>query len=292
MLLRFRTSAVIKARIFLNGTWSALMHLDVSSTEDDFSKLSITELHYHPPGLPVDGDTISGKDLEFIELKNTGDVALNLSGLSFDSAVSYKFPAHTLLPPGQFYVIASKPSAFYLRYGLVASGNYKKNLSNGGEEVLLADQNGVPLIRFTYSDQPPWAQEADGYGYSLVSASDFPNSNPTLYSDWLRSGSMGGSPFADDSRTATFTKPDAAMPQIQLFPNPSSGLIYVKLPPEINHQGALLNLYGIKGNLVHSLVLQGNTAIDLTPLNIPSGIYVVRIQAGTGIFISKVIYQK
>ncbi len=194
-VIRFRSSAVIKARIFLNGTWSALMHLDVISQEEDFSKLCITELHYHPPGMPVDGDTISGKDLEFLELKNTGDVALNLSGLSLDSAVSYEFPELTLLAPGQFYVIASKPSAFYLRYGLVASGNYKKNLSNGGEEVLLADQNGVPLIRFTYSDLPPWAQEADGYGYSLVTANDFPNANPTLYSDWHQVGFPGGIAF-------------------------------------------------------------------------------------------------
>jgi hypothetical protein len=65
----------------------------------------------------------------------------------------------------------------------------------------------------------------------------------------------------------------------------------VKLPPEINLHGAMLKLYGIKGNLVHSLVLQGNTTIDLNSLNIPSGIYIVRIQAGTGIFTSKVVYQ-
>jgi len=65
----------------------------------------------------------------------------------------------------------------------------------------------------------------------------------------------------------------------------------VKLPPEVNPQGAMLKLYGIKGNLVHSLVLQGNTTLDLNPLNIPSGIYIVRIQAGTGIYTSKVIYQ-
>ncbi len=290
-VIRLRSSAVMKARIFSNGTWSALMHLDVISEEEDFSKLVMTELHYHPPGLPVDGDTISGKDLEFIELKNTGEVAINLSGLFLDSAVTYEFPEHTLLAPGQFYVIASKPSAFYLRYGLVASGNYKKNLSNGGEEVLLADQNGSPLIRFTYSDKPPWDQEADGYGYSLVSASDFPNPHPSFYSDWRMSGAMGGSPFADDSETATFTLPDAAQPEIQLFPNPTSGLLHVKLPPEVKPQGAMLHLYGIKGNLVHSLVLQGNTTLDLNPLNIPSGIYIVRIQAGTGIYTSKVIYQ-
>ncbi len=90
-------------------------HQTSFSEVEDYSKLVMTELHYHPPGLPVDGDTISGKDLEFIELKNTGDVAINLSGLFLDSAVTYEFPEHTLLAPGQFYVIASKPSAFYLR---------------------------------------------------------------------------------------------------------------------------------------------------------------------------------
>jgi len=290
-VFRLRSSAVINARIFINGTWSALTHLDLISDEEDFSNLAITELHYHPPVLFVDGDTISGKDLEFIELKNTGEVALNLSGLTLDSAITYEFPEYTLLAPGQFYVIASKPPAFYLRYGLVASGNYKKNLSNGGEEVLLADRNGVPLIRFTYSDLAPWPQEADGYGFSLVSASDFPNSNPIHHSDWRSSGAVGGSPFADDSQTATTIETDVIQPEIQLFPNPTSGLLYLKLPPEMNHQETTLNLYGIKGNLVYSLELQGNSDINLKRLNIPSGIYIVRIQTGKGIFTKKIIYQ-
>jgi len=144
-LIRLQTSAVIKSRIFFDGEWSALKQVDVLSGNDDYSKLALTEVHYHPPELEWFGDTVSGKDLEFIELKNTGYTAINLSGLVLDSAIYYEFPAETLLPPGQFYVIASKPSAFYLRYGLVASGNYKKNLSNGGDRV----QTGDPHLLMT-----------------------------------------------------------------------------------------------------------------------------------------------
>ncbi|MEN8204015.1 MAG: CotH kinase family protein [Bacteroidota bacterium] len=291
-LIRLHTSGVIKARIYFDGQWSALTHVDVLSENDDYSKLAITELHYHPPELVEDGDTISGKDLEFIELKNTGYNAINLSGLVLDSAVYCEFPAETLLPPGQFFVIASKPSAFYLRYGLVASANYKKNLSNGGEKVLLSDGSGNPLISFTFSDDPPWPTEADGYGYSLVPASDYPNANPGLYSDWKRSGETGGSPFADDSQTLTGIRPDQDQTSIHVYPNPTSGLLHIELPEDLATLHASLALYGIKGELVYSMEMHGNSTIQLDQLKLAGGIYMLRIETGTGISTKKIIYNK
>ncbi|MCK4746743.1 MAG: lamin tail domain-containing protein, partial [Bacteroidales bacterium] len=123
-------------------------------------------------------DTTESKDFEFIEFKNMGQDAINLGGLVLDSAIYYEFPEDALLPPHQFYVVASKPSAFYERYGLIASGNFKKNLSNGGEEVLLRDHAGIPVIHFIYSDHAPWPVEADGEGYSLVSTLHDPTGFP------------------------------------------------------------------------------------------------------------------
>lgn len=291
-LIRLNGSAVIKARIYFDGLWSALTKKDVLSEEDDYAKLAITELHYHPPYLVHQGDTVSGKDLEFIELKNTGYRAINLSGLVLDSAVYYEFPAGTLLPPGQFYVIASKLSAFYLRYGLVASGNYKKNLSNGGEEILLSDRDGNRLIHFVYSDEQPWPTEADGQGYSLVPASDFPNNNPALYSDWRRSGESGGSPFADDSRTLTAIELEVDEADMHLYPNPTSGLLHIEVPEALLTPHSTFELYGIKGRLIQTREIHGNITIRLDQLKLSGGIYIVRIETGKASLTKKIIYQK
>jgi hypothetical protein len=291
-LIRLHTSAVVNARVLFDGDWSALTRLNVLSDQDDYSKLALTELHYHPPELIYQGDSISGKDLEFLEFKNTGNTAINLSGLVLDSAVNYEFPEGTILPPGQFYVIASRPADFYLRYGLVASGNYKKNLSNGGERGVLRDRDGQPLIQFSFSDDPPWPPEADGYGYSLVPASDFPHRDLSLYTYWTRSGETGGSPFADDSQTLTKLPQAQDKPAIHVYPNPSSGLLQIELPEVLLHSEATLALYGMKGKLIYSREIHGSSSLQLDQLNLSAGIYMLRIQTPTGIYTTKVIYQR
>jgi hypothetical protein len=291
-LIRLQKSAVVKARVYMDGAWSSLTQVEVFSEVDDYSKLAVTELHYHPPELLHEGDTISGKDLEFIELKNTGVTAINLSGMVLDSGVYYRFPEETLLPPGQFYVIASRPSAFYLRYGLVASGNYKKNLSNGGEHLCLFDRNGSALISFSYSDDPPWPVEADGHGYSLVPASDYPHAQPDQASDWKRSGETGGSPFEDDSRTMTAVQPEHTESALHVYPNPTSGLLHIEFPGELLHSGASLSLYGMRGRLIYSGEIQGNSTLRLDRFHLSGGIYMLRIETGTGVYTKKVVFQK
>ena len=182
----FTGSGILKSRIHYGAEWSPMTDIKIISLNEDYSGLVVTELHYHPDDLIIGEDTTEGKDLEFIEFKNIGSNTIALGGLILDSAVYYEFPAEELLPPGMFHVVASKPSKFYLRYGRMPSGNFSKNFSNGGEEILLTDRNGKQLIRFTYSDTPPWPSEPDGLGNSLVSAERNPTGNPAEASYWTK----------------------------------------------------------------------------------------------------------
>lgn len=70
-----------------------------------YKYLKVTELSYHPQDVISGTDTIPGKYYEFIEFKNTGTTAIDLTGLILDSAVYYEFPSGYLLQPGAFYVI-------------------------------------------------------------------------------------------------------------------------------------------------------------------------------------------
>jgi len=196
-----------------------------------------------------------------------------------------------VLPPGDFHVVASKPSKFYLRYGLKASGNYKKNFSNGGEEILLSDPLGNDLIRFFYSDDPPWPSEADGEGFSLTSGVKNPTGFPGDAAYWKSSFHKGGSPFADEPYDVSL-KPDIMeVADIDVYPNPTSDLLNVRLPKSLDGLVATLELYGIKGNLVHHEDFYGNSSIQLSDLNLSSGIYIVKIRTESQIFTKKVIFR-
>ncbi len=289
--VNFSGSAILKTRIHYGGQWSAKKEINLISDNEDYSKLVITELHYHPEDLIILDDTTGSKDLEFIEFKNTGSSAVSLAGLVLDSAVYYEFPADAILAPGQFFVIASKPSKFYLRYGLQPSGNFKKNFSNGGEEVLLSDPLGNDLIRFFYSDDPPWPTEADGDGFSLVSAVKNPSGFPGDATYWAKSFYRGGSPFADEPFGVSNKTDELSIEDISVYPNPTSDQLNVKLPLSQNSSPATLNLYGIKGNLIHQEQFHGSSIIVLSALNLSPGIYLVKVKTENQVYTRKIVYR-
>ena len=286
--LTINASAVIKSRIREDGEWSALKELLVVADQVDYSGLAVTELHYHPVEMVLQGgDTIPGEDFEFIEFKNSSNEAINLSGMILDSAVYYQFPPNTLLAPGQFYVVASKPKDFYRRYGMVASGNYQNDLSNAGEEFLLTDSSGNPVILFVYHDELPWPTEADGEGYSLVSSEHDPVGNPASYDYWKASTYIGGSPFMNDPEPTYADMKDHTEGEILLYPNPTSGLLNIRLPEEWTFEESSFQVYGLGGNLIYQTLISGSTSIHLDHLD--PGIYVVKIKGHGEFYTRKII---
>ena len=287
----FSGSGILKARIHFGDDWSPLREVRLISTNEDYSGLVVTELNYHPDELIIGEDTTEGKDLEFIEFKNTGSDAIALGGLVLDSAVYYEFPPGEVLAPGQFHVVASKPSKFFLRYGMHPSGNFSRNFSNGGEEVLLEDRDGNEIIRFTYSDDPPWPTEPDGTGNSLVSAEQNPTGDPNDAAYWAKSINIGGSPFADEPFPASGNSDRLGAGDIRVYPNPTSDLLNIGLPVELADQSATIKLFGINGNLVHQEEIHGNGTIQFSGLNLASGIYLLRVQTGTLVYTRKIVYR-
>jgi hypothetical protein len=251
----------------------------------------ITELHYHPEELIINEDTTSSKDLEFIEFKNIGSEAISMGGLVLDSAVYFEFPEETILAPKDFYVVASKPSKFYLRYGIQASGNYSKNFSNGGEEILLEDRVGNEIIRFTYSDDPPWPTEPDGLGPSLVSAEVNPTGYPGDAAYWAASNNIGGSPFSDEPYPSHNAPADKLDEELLVYPNPASEFLNIELRGIAESRAASISLYGINGNLLHQDKFHGNTRLHLSNLNLTSGVYLVRVQTESKVFTRKILFR-
>ncbi|MDB6038465.1 MAG: hypothetical protein JWM99_2306, partial [Verrucomicrobiales bacterium] len=178
-----------------NGTaWSALVSSDFVVIQT-FQDVIITEIMYNPAGT----NSIDGDAFEFIELKNTGTSARDLSGAHFTNGIVYGFPNGTVIGPGRFFVLVSDASAFSNRYpGVHFDGVYTNKLSNGGENVTLVHAAGALLASAAFSDQTPWPLSADGGGFSLVVQNPNANPDPANPANWRASFRMGGSPGEDD----------------------------------------------------------------------------------------------
>ena len=257
----------------------------------DYSSLKVTELNYHPVDLINGIDTIGGKSFEFIEFKNTGTTTIDLGGLVLDSAIYYEFPAISLLGAQEFYVIATKPNDFFLKYGLIPSGNCTDFFSNSGEYILLNDPAGNEILSFHYADEYPWPASPDGYGFTLTSNEINPTGDPNNSDYWRPSTIVDGSPFANDSPVSVPNEIVHDLNEtVSLYPNPSDGTINISFPfiPKNSH----ITIYTINGKIAYQARIQDNLlSINLINEGIAKGIYVAKIVSEKHIYHKKFIYR-
>ncbi|MBN1118831.1 MAG: CotH kinase family protein [Bacteroidales bacterium] len=282
-------SALIKARIYNNGSWSGIREITFVSRRDDLSKLKVTELHYHPEDI-IDGqDTTNGKSYEFIEFKNIGETALNLSGLVLDSAVYYEFPNGVILPPYKFYVIATKPKYFFQKYGRTPSGNCEGFFDNSGEFVLLNDSQGNEILSFTYFDDSPWPETPDGEGASLVAIEKYPTNDPNEYIYWRASTVLNGSPFSDDQSITDVEAITYTTGNYTVYPNPTSGLLFLTYQGD-GFNDALVRISDVSGSTVYATSIIGAITIDFGSLGVAPGVYIINIREDNQSQTFKVVY--
>ncbi|MFT5525979.1 MAG: hypothetical protein ACI9HK_003949, partial [Pirellulaceae bacterium] len=198
--LTFTQATNVRTRAFDGQEWSpetqALFLADPPASADN---LVIAELNYNPHDplsseLAVDPN-LNNDDLEFIELMNTSDATIDLTGVEFVGGITYQFPAGTQVLAGQRLVLAKDLNAFQIRYGnaiavfdVFASGG----LSNSGELLTVVDFQGVNIQSLNYKDSGSWPGRADGNGSTLeivAPALNYNNSN-----SWRSSTEYGGSP--------------------------------------------------------------------------------------------------
>src|SRR4030095_1062852 len=139
----------------------------------------INEIMYHPAS--------ELETEEYIELRNTGAVAVNVSGWQFTSGVQYTVPAATpSIPAGGFLVVAANAAAFTAKYPTVTNfvAGWTGQLSNSGNRIPLDAAFGTKRDEVAYADDGDWSvrdrddpdyghrgwrwrSPADGFGKSL-----------------------------------------------------------------------------------------------------------------------------
>lgn len=192
--LSINGNTFIRARVRNNTNWSAIVEAPFT-TADYFKGLVISEIMYNPAA----DKSVNGDDYEFLELQNTGASALNLTGLSFTSGISFDFVSGTQLPAGATFVLVRNQTAFQTRYpGVVVNGVYTGSLANNGETLTLSHNLLGTILSFRFNDAIPWPLTADGLGFSLVLQRPGQGDNPDRASSWRASSAVGGSPGAAD----------------------------------------------------------------------------------------------
>ncbi len=144
-------------------------------------KITITEIMYNSP----DADTDS---LDFIEIYNNGDKAVNLEGFYFDEGIDYTFPDYDF-QPGDYYLICKDDTAFRNFFGVEAQ-EWEGNLVNSGEDIILMDNFGSMMDSLVYADTLPWPPECGGNGPSLTLCN--PDEDNALAASWRPSEEFQG----------------------------------------------------------------------------------------------------
>ena len=152
-----------------------------------FDDVLITEINYNPSA-PIDG-SITSRQLEFIEVSNTGETQVDLTDSRIRGEVDFDFTENQTLDSGASLLVVSfdpttSPLAglFRTHYGIgnevTLVGPFDQALSNSYGLVKLQRADGptadIPSIiphvnvdEFVYDDRGDWPAEADGGGPSL-----------------------------------------------------------------------------------------------------------------------------
>ncbi len=243
-------------------SWSGCSSVDVPP-------LVITRIMYHADTTITYPDN---DDREFIEITNTGDQSVGLTGIYFSSpGVVYQFPAGSSLDPHASVILASSYPVFFSQYKNSPYGQFTRHLSNKSEKLVLSDAFGNVIDSVTYHDSAPWP-EADGNGYHLKLTD--PLSDNSVAENWTATNELLIS--GEDTPSER---------NILVYPNPVNDFLEISAGYEIESV-SLLDLTGwiiISEDQVDSEVYQ----IDMRSFN--PGIYFVRIKMARGIITCKII---
>jgi hypothetical protein len=230
--------------------------------------LVITAIMYHPSTTLEFPDE---NDLEYLEITNHGDQEISLTGVYFaGSGITYQFPPNSTIAANSSIFLAANQQSFRLKYGFSPFGRFTEQLSNNGENIILADGFGNIIDNVNYTDTVPWP-EADGNGYYLKLLNpDLDNNDPA---SWIASNDV-----------ITSTGETVSDGSLKIYPNPVSEILTINSDFEIK----TVFLADMFGRLIVK-TYPDSQSYELNVSGLPSGIYILRIEGTNKTFIRKVI---
>ncbi len=232
---------------------------------------------------------------DWIELYNNSDSTVNISGWVLKDEKddnSFTFPNGTKINEREYLVITKDSTRFTPLFTnkINIIGNFNFGLSGGGELISLSESEGSVIDSLTYNDKLPWPLDADGKGASLELI--HPKYDNSLAESW-RASENHGSPgkintvYTDVNESGNSLKLTEFSLE-QNYPNPfnPSTIIRYSLPVNVNRESEVVSLiiYNVLGQKVATLVNQkhrgGNYEAKFNAIDLPSGVYIYKLQSG------------
>ena len=235
--------------------------------------LVISKISYNP--LETDAFPES-KDLEFIEIQNTGTTIVNLTGVYLSKlGVSYQFEENATISPAQSIQLAGNTDVFFDRYGIEAYGRFDRDLSNSSQNLVLADAFGNIIDQVEYTDSEPWPETADGDGFYLELIDV--NSDNALASSWKASSDAVLNTTVFNSNEIDFA----------VYPNPTKENLTI-ISKHILKEIVLFNPLGQKIKTFQVNFKKGEINIG----NLQNGIYFLSLKGVNGAKFSTKIFKE
>lgn len=243
------------------GPWSNCSNVETPS-------LVITKIMYNPD------TTISfpnSSDQEFIEIKNTGSTVVNLTGVYFrGTGFVYQFPVYSIILPDGTKILANNTAVFKAKYGFNPSGQFTRNLSNTGENLVLADGFGNVIDNLRYSNLTPWP---NAYGNGCFLELTDPFSDNSIAANWTAvSGKFVSVEDVENNQWLKF------------YPIPVKNNLIIESSGRIS----ILQLFDFQGKLLRTInVYSGMYNLDMSSCF--PGIYLIEVITSEGNFVRKII---
>lgn len=199
--LPINTTTTIRARAYNpTGTvWSALTESRyLIGSVAAANNVVISQVHYRPA-------TVTGLE-EYLELMNISTNPVDFTGSRFTTGITFTFPDNFILAPGARTLIVRNIAAFQAAYPAIPAGQVvgvfeaDTALSNSGESIELLAANNSIIKSFTYDNNSPWPDSADGSGAALVLINPSGNPDHAEPGNWRRSTALAIPGASDATR--------------------------------------------------------------------------------------------
>jgi hypothetical protein len=215
---------------------------------------------------------------DWVEWRNIGETALNLSGWVFRDGVdstghAFLIPPGTVLAPKSHIVLVQDTGKFRALNPTISNyiGPFEFGLKNTGEWIRAYDASGKLRLSVRYNDKAPWPILGGGAGYTLELVDSSGLMNDGL--NWM-TGCLGGSPgqyYTSDCSAMGVI--ENALGTLKVYPNPTTDKLNIDESGPFPYRIVLQNLLG-------QVVISVNNAygsLELSLQQLPAGPYTLTL---------------
>lgn len=213
---------------------------------------------------------------DWVELYNNSDQVLDLSGYYFSDDIAdplkWRFPNGINIQANGYLVVWTDSDDEQ------GDLHTKFKLSKGGEQLILMDSFQVILDSLTFGEQE-----------TNVSMARIPNGTGDF---------VPRAPTFNDNNESVATTDLAVRKDFEIYPNPATSTVqidFTKTQADFNAGEGMLQLIDLAGKAVLNQkinVLSTNSVINLDINTYADGLYILKIQTDSEIFLKKIVVEK